>query len=166
MHFHKNALYQQIIKPYNIEMATNMWIVILQITAYKSHSSSLRHNPTATDSGRTAHTPLYQSVLAVPPYFLPPFFSSPGQRNRRRPVPVPVTGMRYNSLLWMSTLNTLTWPVYDTAHVYATRTRMISWMYDAGLSNCAIVQHLWCHRSTISRISTCLQQTGTTWDRP
>ena len=27
-----------------------------------------------------------------------------------RPVPVPVTGVRYNSLLWMCTLNTLTWP--------------------------------------------------------
>ena len=33
-----------------------------------------------------------------------------GQRNRRRPVHVPVTGVRYNSLLWMCTLNTLTWP--------------------------------------------------------
>ena len=26
------------------------------------------------------------------------------------PLPVPVTGVRYNSLLWMCTLNTLTWP--------------------------------------------------------
>ena len=26
-------------------------------------------------------------------------FSCPGQRNQRRPVPVPVTGVRYNSLL-------------------------------------------------------------------
>ena len=26
------------------------------------------------------------------------------------PVPVPVTGVRYNSLLWMCMLNTLTWP--------------------------------------------------------
>ena len=34
----------------------------------------------------------------------------PGQSNQRRPVPVPVTGVRYNSLLWMCTLNTLTWP--------------------------------------------------------
>ena len=34
----------------------------------------------------------------------------PGQRNRRRSVPVPVTGVRYNSFLWMCTLNTLTWP--------------------------------------------------------
>ena len=31
-----------------------------------------------------------------------------GQRNRRRPVPVPVTGVHYNSLLFP--LNTLTWP--------------------------------------------------------
>ena len=29
----------------------------------------------------------------------PLFFSCPGHRNRRRPVPVPVTGVRYNSLL-------------------------------------------------------------------
>ena len=36
--------------------------------------------------------------------------SCPRQRNQRRPVPVPVTGVRYNSLLWMCTLNTLTWP--------------------------------------------------------
>ena len=35
-------------------------------------------------------------------------FPCPGQRNRRRPVPVPVTGVRYNSLLRMCTLNTLT----------------------------------------------------------
>ena len=40
----------------------------------------------------------------------PPFFPCPEQRNRRRPVPVPVTGVRYDSLLWMCTLNTLTWP--------------------------------------------------------
>ena len=44
------------------------------------------------------------------PYALPLFPSCPGQRNRRRPVPVPVTGVRYNSLLWICTLNTLTWP--------------------------------------------------------
>ena len=36
--------------------------------------------------------------------------SCPGQRNRRRPVPVPLTGVRYTSLLWMCTLNILTWP--------------------------------------------------------
>ena len=46
-----------------------------------------------------------------PPTFLPPsLFSCPGQRNRQRPEPVPMTGMRYNSLFWMCTLNTLTWP--------------------------------------------------------
>ena len=55
----------------------------------------------ATDSGRTACTPLYLPVQAVPPYSLlpPPFF-----------FPVPVIVVRYNSLLWMCTLNTLTWP--------------------------------------------------------
>ena len=45
-----------------------------------------------------------------PPLLPPPFFSCPGQRNRRRLVPVPMTGMCYNSLLWMCMLNTLTWP--------------------------------------------------------
>ena len=32
------------------------------------------------------------------------------QCRRSPPLPVPVTGVRYNSLLWMCTLNTLTWP--------------------------------------------------------
>ena len=44
------------------------------------------------------------------PHTPSPFVSCPGQRNRRRPVPVPVTGVRYNSLLWMCALNTLIWP--------------------------------------------------------
>ena len=34
-----------------------------------------------------------------PPLLPPPIFSCSGQRNRRRPVPVPVTGVRYNRLL-------------------------------------------------------------------
>ena len=50
-----------------------------------------------------------QAVPPPPPYSLPPFVPCPGQKNRRRPVPVPVTGVRYNSLLWMCTVNTLTW---------------------------------------------------------
>ena len=39
----------------------------------------------------------------------PLFFPSPRQRNRQRPVPVPMTGV-HPSLLSMCTLNTLTWP--------------------------------------------------------
>ena len=39
-----------------------------------------------------------------------PTESCPGQRNRRGPLPVTMTGVRYNSLLWMCTLNTLTRP--------------------------------------------------------
>ena len=39
-----------------------------------------------------------------------PTESCPRQRNRRRSVPVPMTGVRYNSLLWTCTLNTLTRP--------------------------------------------------------
>ena len=53
------------------------------------------HSPPATHPGRTACTPLYPSVQAVPPPpVLTPFFLS-----QRRPIPVPVTGVRYNSLL-------------------------------------------------------------------
>ena len=56
----------------------------------------------ATDSSRTAHTPLYPPVKAVPPYSLPPFF------------PVTMTGVHYNRWLWMCMLNwlhsDLTWP--------------------------------------------------------
>ena len=66
--------------------------------------------PPATDFGRTARTPLYPPVQAVHPYSLPLFFSCPGQRNQWKPVSVPVTGVHYHSLLWMCTLNTLTWP--------------------------------------------------------
>ena len=74
----------------------------------KLHNTS-NHPPPANDSGRTARTPLYPPVQTAP--LTPsPLFSCPGQSNRRRPVPVPVTGVRYNSLLWMCTLNTLTWP--------------------------------------------------------
>ena len=43
------------------------------------------------------------------PLLSTPFFSCPRQRKRRRPVSVPMTGVHYNSLLWMCTLNTLTW---------------------------------------------------------
>ena len=69
------------------------------------------HPPPATNSIRTARTPLYPPVQVVPPYSLPLlFFSCPGQRNRWRPVNVPVTDVCYNSLFWMCTLNTLTWP--------------------------------------------------------
>ena len=76
----------------------------------KFHTTS-NHFPPTTDSSRTARTPLYPPVQAVPPYSLPPsFLSYLWQRNRRRSVPVPVTGVHYNSLLWMCMSNTLTWP--------------------------------------------------------
>ena len=62
-------------------------------------------NPPATDSGRTARTPMYPPVQAVPPSLSPsPFFSCPGQRNWRRPVSLPVTGVRCNSLCTLNTL--------------------------------------------------------------
>ena len=43
--------------------------------------------------------PCNPPVQAPPPLIPSPFFSSPGQRNRQRPVLVPVTSVRYNSLL-------------------------------------------------------------------
>ena len=82
----------------------------VQSLLYK-HGRGASHPHPATDSSQTARTPLYLALQAVPPYSLPsPFFSCPRKRNRQRPVPVPVTGVHYNSLLWMCTLNTLTWP--------------------------------------------------------
>ena len=74
----------------------------------KFHNTS-NHPPPATDSGRTARTPLYPPMKTVPhtPSPSPPlFFLS----RTEEPVPVLVTDMRYNSLLWIRTLNTLTWP--------------------------------------------------------
>ena len=65
--------------------------------------------PPATDPGRTDCTPLYPPVQAVPLYSLNLYFSYPGQRNWRRMARVPVTSVRYNTLLWICTLNTLTW---------------------------------------------------------
>ena len=60
--------------------------------------------PPATDSGRTDCS--YSLVPAsagsaplTPPLLLTFFLSCPRQRNPRMPVPVPVTGMHYNSLL-------------------------------------------------------------------
>ena len=53
---------------------------------------------------------LYPPVQAAPISSPPLFFFCPGQRKRRRPVPMPVTGVRYNSFFWMCTLKTRTWP--------------------------------------------------------
>ena len=71
----------------------------LNPTGHSKFHNTSNHPPPATDSGRTARTPLYPPGQAAP-YSLPLFFFSPGQRNRRRLVPVPVTGVRYNSLQW------------------------------------------------------------------
>ena len=61
------------------------------------------HHPTPTSSPY-----IHSDILDLS--YLDHWNTCPGQRNRRRLVPVPVTGVRYNSLLWMCTLNTLTWP--------------------------------------------------------
>ena len=81
-------------------------------TGHSQFHNTSNHPPPATDSSRTARTPLYPPVQAVPPYFLPPFFPV----RDRWPVPVRMTGIRYNSLLWMWTLNTLTWPDLRCQH--------------------------------------------------
>ena len=83
----------------------------LNPTGHSKFHNTSNHPLPATNSNGTAHTPLYPPVQVVPP-LLPPtiFFSCPGQRNQWRPVLVPMTGVCYNSLLWMCPLNTLTWP--------------------------------------------------------
>ena len=86
-------------------------LILRDIPYSITHQTTLRLQ--VSDSGRTARTPLYPPVQAVRPLLpLPPLPPPPrpGQRNRRRPVPVPVTGVIYNRLLWMCTLNTPTWP--------------------------------------------------------
>ena len=57
-------------------------------------------------------TPVGLLVLSVPPYSLPPPFFSPSRTKElaKATTLVPMTGIHYNSLLWMCTLNTLTWP--------------------------------------------------------
>ena len=52
--------------------------------------------PPATDSGRTARTPLYPPVQVVPPLLPPLFFLSQTEEPVRH---VPMTGVCYNSLL-------------------------------------------------------------------
>ena len=85
----------------------------LNPTGHSKFRNTSNHPLPATDSCRTASTPLYPPVQAAPPpppYSLPPFLFLSQQRNQQRPVPVPMTGVCYNSLLWMCTLNTVTWP--------------------------------------------------------
>ena len=53
-------------------------------------------------------TLLYPPMQVVPPLIPSSLFSCPAQRKRGRPELVPMTGVRYNSLLWTCTLNTLT----------------------------------------------------------
>ena len=109
----------------NVQIAPNflhwnahIFLFWLNPTGHSKFHNTSNHPPPATDSGRTAHTPMYPSVQAAPPLTpFPPFFPCPGQRNRRRLVPVPMTGVRYNSLLWMCTLNTLTWPDLTRRHL-------------------------------------------------
>ena len=100
------------IAPNFLQWNAHIFLFWLNPTGHSKFHNTSNHPPPATDSGRTARTPLYPPVQAVPPPPLLPspppfffFFCCPGQRNRRRPVTVPVTGV-----LWMCTLNTLTLP--------------------------------------------------------
>ena len=89
----------------------------------------------ATDSGRTPCT-LQCSRPPPPPLLTPPVFPVPDRGTR--PVPVPVTCVSYNSLLWMCTLNSLTWPdltwgnirliettCLDVLHIHWTKTKTL-----------------------------------------
>ena len=58
----------------------HIFLFWLNPTGHSKFHNTSNHPPPATDSCRTAHTPLYLSVQAVPHYFPPPiFFSCPGQ---------------------------------------------------------------------------------------
>ena len=78
----------------------------------KFPSLKCAHNPfwlNPTGRSITPQTTLHLLVLPCtsqcrrfpppPPHPLPSFFSCPEQRNQQKSVPVPVTGMHYNSLL-------------------------------------------------------------------
>ena len=78
-------------------------ISFIEMRTYFSFGLTLRDIPISI----TPQTPSACSYSPVParaggspllPPPPPPTFSYPGQRNWRRPVPVPVTGVRYNSL--------------------------------------------------------------------
>ena len=67
--------------------------------SYSRNNEQMFHNAVAGQKCRLLGAGGYTSVhLRIGPAA---GFSSPGpkQRNRRKPVPVPVTGVRYNSLL-------------------------------------------------------------------
>ena len=95
--FYKNVAPQFLISRRTVQIAPNFlhW----NPTGHSKFHNTSNHPPPATDYSQTACTPLYPPVQAVPP----PPYSCP-------PSPVPVTGVCYISLLWMCTLNTLTWP--------------------------------------------------------
>ena len=99
------------IAPNFLHWNAHIFLFWLNHTGHSKFHNTSKNPPPATDPSKTACHPLYPPVQVVPPLLPPPlFFHSSGQRNRWRPVPLPVTDVRYNSLLLMCTLNTLTWP--------------------------------------------------------
>ena len=72
------------IAPNFLHWNAHIFLFWLNPTGHSKFHNTSNHPPPATDSGRTARTPLYPPVQAVRPYSLPPFCSCPGQRNRRR----------------------------------------------------------------------------------
>ena len=75
-------------------------------SAYYRHRSDCSYSLVPASAGRRSSSAL------------PNFVSCPGKRCRRRPVSVSVTGVRYNSLFWMCTLNSLIWPDMKLVSVY------------------------------------------------
>ena len=78
----------------------NTWLTHPLTSMWVDYLSSVWYGVPHHSSHSTAATYNQHIIINTP---------CPGQRNPRNPVPVPVTGMHYNSLLWMCTLNTLTW---------------------------------------------------------
>ena len=84
-------------------------ISLIEIHTYFSLGLNLRDIPNSIIPQTTLRLlPIPVGLLVLPctrqcrrspPYSLPLFSTCHGHKNRRRPVPVPVTGVRYNSLL-------------------------------------------------------------------
>ena len=60
------------IAPNFLHWNAHIFLFWLNPTGHSKFHNTSNHPPPATDSGRTARTPLYPPVQAVPPYFLPP----------------------------------------------------------------------------------------------
>ena len=127
----------------------------LNPTGHSKFHNTSNHPPPATDSGRTVRTPLYPPVQAVPLYSLPPFVS--------------VTGVRYNSLLWMCALNTLTWPDLNAIMSDFPQSLTLPCRNNAYWTPTSRGDLGWCHwhmgvcRTTINRLGALQQHKKHSW---